>query len=117
MLGRKGFNMSFEYSLERLGSNIRKYRLDRGVTQEWLLEQLELHNRKSIWKYESGIVNITAKKLFILCTALKVTPNQLFEVNEDESIVIAVTDREEKEFLLRIIEFAKTERERAKNKK
>ena len=57
--------------LQILGSNIAKYRLKKGLSQEKLAELVDL-SREYITRVERGQKNISLKKLFAITDALGV---------------------------------------------
>ena len=65
---------------KQLGKNIKHYRNLCGFTQEELAEKLDMTAR-SLSFIECGTNFITAQTLEKLCTALKVSPKQLFDFN------------------------------------
>lgn len=65
-----------------LGQRIRRYRLQRGLTQEALAEKAELHNTY-IGQVERGEKNLTINSLGKILSALDITFAELFENIED----------------------------------
>lgn len=63
------------------GSNVRKYRIRKGFSQEKLAEFVDLGD-KSISPIETGRSFIAIDKLEKLCEVLEVEPFQLFLTNE-----------------------------------
>lgn len=63
------------------GSNVRKYRIRKGLSQEKLAEFVDLGD-KSISPIETGRSFIAIDKLEKLCEVLEVEPFQLFLTNE-----------------------------------
>lgn len=62
------------------GSNVRKYRIRKGLSQEKLAEYVDLGD-KSISPIETGRSFIAIDKLEKLCEVLEVEPFQLFLTN------------------------------------
>ncbi len=56
--------------LQILGSNIAKFRKEKGLSQEKLAEMVDL-SREYITRVERGQKNISLKKLFAICDALQ----------------------------------------------
>ena len=63
--------------LTRFGSNVRKYRIKRKVSQEQLAETADLH-RTYIGQIESGKRNVALKNVDKLAKALGVSIKDLF---------------------------------------
>ena len=62
--------------LKLLGENIKKYRLEKGLTQEKLAEMVDL-SREYIIRVEMGHKRISLKKLFEIADALNVDCSML----------------------------------------
>ena len=61
-----------------VGERVRKYRLDRGLTQESLAAKARLHpNYVSL--LERGGANISVDSIEKLCKVLQIKPTSLFE--------------------------------------
>ena len=60
-----------------LYNNIRKYRIERGLTQDQLARLTGYTDRSSIAKIEKGLVDISQSKLELFADVLKVTPGEL----------------------------------------
>ncbi len=67
--------------LEKLGQNLRKYRIDRGLTQEFLAEKVGIHPTY-VGKIENGKNNPSVKLLYKISRVLKVSLSDLFIFNE-----------------------------------
>lgn len=65
--------------------NLRKRRLELGISQGELAEKVGYRSRSSITKLESGISDVSQKKLRLIATALNTTPEEL--LGNDESHV------------------------------
>ena len=63
--------------LEKLGLNIKKYRLAQGFTQETLAEKIGIHPTY-VGKLEGGKNNPSVKMLFKITRALGITLSDLF---------------------------------------
>lgn len=63
--------------LKLLGKNIKKYRLAKNFSQEYLAEKVDL-SREYIVRIEKGQKHISLKKLFILADVLDVKLKDLF---------------------------------------
>ena len=64
--------------LENLGKNIKKYRLDRELTQEELANKIGVH-QTYIGKLEIGKINPSVKKLFKISRALGIKLSNIFD--------------------------------------
>lgn len=62
---------------EKLGSNIKKLRTKRGLTQEELAEKAKL-DLTSVNEIESGLRNPSVKTLYKISLALKISLEDLF---------------------------------------
>lgn len=62
--------------LQILGSNIAKYRIKKGLSQEKLAEIVDL-SREYVTRVERGQKNISLKKLFAIADALGVDFSEL----------------------------------------
>jgi transcriptional regulator with XRE-family HTH domain len=71
-------NPRVQEAIEKLGMNVRKYRLMRGMTMVKLSEACNLEYT-TISKIERGIINTSVSTLVILTKALDVTASQLLE--------------------------------------
>ena len=67
--------------LEKLGLNIKKYRLAQGFTQETLAEKIGIHPRY-VGKLEGGKKNPSVKMLFKITRALGITLSDLFDFDK-----------------------------------
>ena len=65
------------------GENVRKYRLERGLSQEQLAEKVGLGS-KSISPIENGYSFIAIEKLSKFCEALQVPAFSLFVCNSEQ---------------------------------
>jgi len=64
--------------LDNLGENLRKIRIEKGYTQEYLAEKVGIHPTY-IGKLESGKSNPSIKMLFKISRALDVKLSQIFD--------------------------------------
>ncbi|MGB3377149.1 MAG: helix-turn-helix transcriptional regulator [Allopontixanthobacter sediminis] len=69
----------FEYELKDLGNNIRRAREARGFTQEAFAQEIGL-DRAYYGRIERGLVNISARTVFMLAEALQIAPSRLFTI-------------------------------------
>lgn len=67
--------------LENLGKNLKKYRLDCGMTQEILAEKIGIHPTY-VGKLESGKNNPSVKLLFKVSRALGVKLSDIFDFDK-----------------------------------
>ena len=75
-----------------IGNRIRKYRKDRGLTQEQLADMINV-SKGRISNWEQGINRPDADILADMCRALKVSPSELLDVHLSED---DFTDHERK---------------------
>lgn len=64
--------------LEKLGKNIKRYRKENGLTQDELVAKTGRH-QTYIGKLESGKINPSVLKLFLISRALKIKLSSLFD--------------------------------------
>jgi len=64
---------------KELGARIRGYRQTLKLTQEALGGKLGV-TFQQIQKYESGANSVSSSRVPSLCRALKITPNELFDI-------------------------------------
>jgi transcriptional regulator with XRE-family HTH domain len=62
----------------KFGAIIRKIRLSRGMSQESLAEQAEIH-RNYVGKIERGEQNVSLRNILKLAAALRVKPGRLLD--------------------------------------
>ncbi len=67
--------------LFNLGKNIKRYRLECGLTQEKLAEKAKVHPTY-IGKIELGMINPSVKRLFIISRALNVKLTDIFDFDK-----------------------------------
>lgn len=67
----------FEEKIKKLGSNIRRIREERGFTQEAFAQEFGI-DRAYYGRIERGLINLSAKTIFMLAQALETNPDQLF---------------------------------------
>ncbi len=80
-----------------LGENLKRYRKKEGLTQEDVATYVgKTKNVVSHW--EKGVNRPDADTIFLLCQLLKITPNQLFNWNDDIPNDISYVKGKEKEF-------------------
>jgi|TARA_B110000967_G_scaffold209751_1_gene267468 transcriptional regulator with XRE-family HTH domain len=63
--------------IELLGLNIRKHRIKKGFSQEWLSEQVDT-SQVQISRIESGITSVSCLTLYKIGKALDVSLDDLF---------------------------------------
>ena len=80
--------------MEELYKNIRKRRLELGMTQSELAKAAGYENRSSIARIERGDTNLPQSKIIDIAYALKVTPSYLMGW-EDEEVATLTTMQEE----------------------
>ncbi|MBQ9688056.1 helix-turn-helix transcriptional regulator [bacterium] len=64
-----------------LGRNIKKYRLKKDLTQDQLAEKINVH-QTYIGKLETGKINPSVKRLFLITRALEITFVDLFDFDK-----------------------------------
>lgn len=64
--------------LKFLGKNIKKYRLQSQISQEFLAEECDL-SREYISRIENGQKYVSLKKIFMIADVLNVSINTLFD--------------------------------------
>ena len=67
--------------LMRLGKNLKKYRLEKNMTQETLAEKVGIHPTY-VGKIESGKNNLSVKMLFKISRALNITLCEVFDFDK-----------------------------------
>lgn len=67
--------------LVKLGKNIKRYRLDAGLTQEELANKIGAH-QTYIGKLELGMINPSTRRLFEISRALDITIPDLFDFDK-----------------------------------
>ena len=67
--------------LVNLGKNIKRYRIDAGLTQEEVANKIGAH-QTYIGKLELGMINPSTKRLFELSRALGITIPNLFDFDK-----------------------------------
>ena len=67
--------------LEKLGQNLKKYRLKKGLTQEFLAEKVGIHPTY-VGKLESGKNNPSIKMLYKITRALEIKLPELFDFDK-----------------------------------
>lgn len=77
------------YSTERLGKNIKRIRLERGLTQAELGGRLHV-TAQNVSKWEKGISLPDVNNLCLLAAALEVTPDRLLGNSEGTGAMIAI---------------------------
>ena len=73
----------FEEKLKKLGSNIRRVREERGFTQEAFAQEFGI-DRAYYGRIERGLINISAKMIFMLAQALKTSPDRFFATDASQ---------------------------------
>ena len=67
--------------LEKLGQNLKKYRLKKGLTQEFLAEKVGIHPTY-VGKLESGKNNPSVKMLYKITRTLEIKLPDLFDFDK-----------------------------------
>lgn len=67
--------------LEKLGQNLKKYRLKKGLTQEFLAEKVGIHPTY-VDKLESGKNNPSIKMLYKITRTLEIKLPELFDFDK-----------------------------------
>ncbi len=67
--------------LEKLGQNLKKYRLKKGLTQEFLAEKVGIHPTY-VGKLESGKNNPSIKMLYKITRTLEIKLPELFDFDK-----------------------------------
>ena len=80
--------------MENVYKNIRKRRLELGMTQSELARAAGYENRSSIARIERGDTNLPQSKIINIARALKVTPSYLMGW-EDEEVATLTAMQEE----------------------
>lgn len=75
--------MNKEDSKKKYGQNLRRLRMERGMSQEELAKALGYTNRSSINKIEIGRSSIPTEKIQLTAQVLGVSPLELFESDND----------------------------------
>ncbi len=83
--------------LHTIGNNLYKVRKSRGLTQVEVAEKAELSDR-TYADIERGSVTMRVDSLLKICTALRITPNDILTAENDaeiteQNIVDAIKDR------------------------
>jgi transcriptional regulator with XRE-family HTH domain len=65
----------------KVGVNIRKKRLEKGIKQTDLAYDIDVPHRQVMFRIEKGGVNLTLKTLCKLAAALGTTPSDLIDVD------------------------------------
>lgn len=64
--------------LKNFGENLKRYRLEIGLTQEELAEKVNVH-QTYIGKLELGMINPSLMRMFIITRALKIKLSNLID--------------------------------------
>lgn len=64
--------------LKNFGKNLKRYRLEKGWTQEQLAEKVNVH-QTYIGKLELGLINPSLMKIFVITRALKVKLSNIMD--------------------------------------
>lgn len=70
-------NFRKDAQLKAIGEKIRKYRLDKGLTQAELAFECGDKDWSQISRMERGLVNFTISYLFIVAEVLEISPENL----------------------------------------
>lgn len=79
--------------MEEVYKNIKKRRLELGMTQKELAQLAGYENRSSIARIERGDTNLPQSKIVDIARALKVTPSYLMGW-EDIDVAVQIADQE-----------------------
>lgn len=82
--------MNKKESKKVFGQNLKRLRLERGMSQDELAKALGYTNRSSINKIEVGRSSVPTEKITLLAQILNVSPLELFR---DDEPVITISDR------------------------
>lgn len=74
-----------QQAIEKLGQNVRKYRILKGLTIVKLSEECDVEY-STISKIERGLINTTISMIVLIAKALTISPSQLLEENFDNNI-------------------------------
>ena len=69
--------------MKKLGENLRKYRIEQGLTQKRVAKAISL-DRTTYTKYENGTTEPSLATVLMLCRLLNASPNQLFGWDEED---------------------------------
>ena len=86
--------------MEEVYKNIRKRRLELGMTQSELARLAGYENRSSIARIERGDTNLPQSKIVDIAKALKVTPSYLMGWEEEEGASLTAMQEETMERFL-----------------
>ena len=86
--------------MEEVYKNIRKRRLELGMTQSELARLAGYENRSSIARIERGDTNLPQSKIVDIAKALKVTPSYLMGWEEEEVASLTAMQEETMERFL-----------------
>lgn len=64
--------------------NVKRLRIERGMTQDELAKKVGYNDRSSIAKLETGASDIPYNKILLMAEALGVEPIELFGFNDEE---------------------------------
>ncbi len=64
--------------LKNFGKNLKRYRLEKGWTQEQLAEKVNVH-QTYIGKLELGLINPSLMKIFVITRALKIKLSNIMD--------------------------------------
>lgn len=70
--------------MEKLYENIRKLRIEKGISQDELAQLTGYKDRSSITKIESGKVDLAQSKILLFAKVLNTTPADLMGLTEDD---------------------------------
>lgn len=80
--------------LKKLGLKIKRYRLQRGLSQEQLADAVGFSGKSSISRIETGSSDISRDKFVLIAQALGVNPAELMDVdgsvNNNQSVAIPI---------------------------
>ena len=77
------------------GNNLRNIRKIKNLTQEELSEKLGINTRQ-LARIELGESFVTAETLYNICVVLDIEPKILFDINDNEEVLLTGTDNKAK---------------------
>lgn len=83
--------------MSQLYSNIRKFRIQRGLTQDELAEKMGYRSKSTIAKIESGKNDIPQSKIKDFADALSVSISDLMGIEENDTVQVHIMDFHGKE--------------------
>lgn len=71
--------------MEKLYENIRKLRIEKGISQDELAQLAGYKDRSSITKIESGKVDLAQSKILLFAKIFGTTPSELMGLNQNDN--------------------------------